>query len=83
MARIIVYSVEDFKKAVERFTWIKTHEVVTDGISTITMVPKTTSRHRHYIQYTANDEQEIHQLLAWLEQRGYTIIHGYVQEVVA
>ena len=83
MARIIVYSVDSFKLAVQRLANPRTHEVVTDRMTSITLVPRTTSRHRHYIQYSTRNEQEIATLLSWLTEQGYHIIEGFVQEVVA
>ena len=74
MARIVVYSLDGFMRAVSRLARPQT---------TVYIIPKTTSRHRHYIQYTASSPEELDKLLHWLRQQGFDPIEGYVQEVVA
>ena len=79
MARVILFSVASFKKALRRMAKPQTHEVVTDYATTITLVPKTTSRHRHYITYSSNNEEEIKELAKEAEKLGYEVLEGYVQ----
>lgn len=83
MARIIVLSVEEFKRALERLARPQTHVIVSDGASSIVAVPRTTSRHRHYIQYSSVNEAEIAQLVEHARSMGFEVIIGFVQEVVA
>ncbi|MEB3862338.1 MAG: hypothetical protein GSR84_09005 [Desulfurococcales archaeon] len=81
MAKIVVYSAEGFKRALERLARPQTHVIVSDGASSIVAVPRTTSRHRHYIQYSSVNEAEIVQLVEYAKSQGFEVITGYVQEV--
>ena len=83
MARIIVLSVEEFKRALDRLARPQTHVIVSDGASSIVAVPRTTSRHRHYIQYSSVNDAEIAQLVEHARGQGFEVIIGFVQEVVA
>ena len=83
MARILVESPEEFKRALERLARPQTHVIVTDGFSSITAVPRTTSRHRHYIQYSSVNEGEVAELVRYVEGRGFVVIRGIVQQEVA
>jgi len=83
MAKIVVYSAGEFRKAVDRLARPQTHVIVTDGATSIVAVPRTTSRHRHYIQYASVDEREIGELVEYVKGRGFLVIEGFVQEVTA
>ncbi len=83
MARIVVTSLEAFMRAMHALDNPRTHVLVTDGFAPVELVPRTTSRHRHYIKFLVNEEQEIARILAEAEKQRYTVIHGSVQEVVA
>lgn len=83
MAKIVVYSSEEFKKALSKLARPQTHVIVTDGLTNIVAVPRTTSRHRHYIQYSSTNESEIESLVKHVRDAGFEVITGYVQEVPA
>ena len=42
-------------------------------------MPKTASRHRHYITYSSNNEEEIKELAKEAEKLGYEVLEGYAQ----
>ncbi len=83
MAKIVVYTAEEFKRALGRLARPQTHVIVSDEASNIVAVPRTTSRHRHYIQYTSIHDEEIAQLVKHARDQGFEVIIGYVQEVTA
>jgi len=83
MARIVVTSLEEFLKAMRALANPRTHVLVTDGYATVELVPRTTSRHRHYIKFLVDEEEEISKILVEAEKQHYTIIKGSVQEVIA
>ena len=80
MARILVEGPEEFRKALERLARPQTHVIVTDGFSSITAVPRVSSRHRHYIQYSTVEEGEVEELVRYVRERGFVVIRGIVQQ---
>ena len=83
MAKLVVYSTEEFKKALSKLAKPQTHVIVSDGATSIVAVPRTTSRHRHYIQYSSTHEAEIEKLVEFVKKEGFEVILGYVQEVTS
>ncbi|BAF34758.1 hypothetical protein ASQ66_gp46 [Aeropyrum pernix spindle-shaped virus 1] len=81
MAKIVVYSVEEFRRALSRLARPQTHVIVSDGATSIVAVPRTTSRHRHYLQYSSTSVEEIGSLVEHARREGFEVILGHVQEV--
>ena len=81
VAKIVVYSIGEFKKALDRLARPQTHIIISDGATSIVAVPRTTSRHRHYIQYSTTSEAEVEKLIEYVKGEGFEVIICYVQEV--
>ncbi len=79
MAKIVVLSGVEFRRALERVARPQTHFVVTDWASSIMAVPKVASRHRHYIYYTTMNSDEIRELAEYAKSKGFDVIQGYAQ----
>ncbi len=77
MARIVVLRKEDVRKALASLARPQTHIVVTDEASQVMLVPKVTSRHRHYYQYSGPKE-EVAELVEAARKEGYEVIVGFV-----
>ena len=75
---------KSFVTAVEVYANPKSYGVITDKdyAYSIALVPRVVTQ-RPIIRYYPGDEDEFEKSKQFLEQKGYTIIHGYVQEVVA
>ena len=52
--------------------------VVTDGVSTLVLVPRKTSRHLHYYEIVYTDEKRLSEARMELEKRGFTVVVGEV-----
>ena len=78
MARIMVWSREDFERALASLARPVTHVIVTDEASSIVAVPRVSSRHRHYIAYTGG-QGEVAELVSLARKLGYEVYTGIVQ----
>ena len=56
---------------------------MTDELSSIVLVPRVTSRHRHYLQFTPLSEEEVRKAIEHVKREGFEVIQGHVQEVMA
>jgi len=77
MAIITIAVKEDFEKIVKSIPR-HAYMAVTDKATYIWLVPKVTSRHRHYYVYSTRIEKEIDELLTMIKTLGITIIEGSV-----
>jgi len=78
LALIKVTSLESFKKMLV-FISPSTHVAIVDREKNeITLTPMVTSRHRHYIKYQYEDENEFEEIKNYLMKRGYVIVYGGV-----
>ena len=77
---VIVYvdSLGEFVKALEYLANPRSHVVISDGISTVELVPRVASRNRHLIRYIAT-EQDVSRAVEEATRRGYRIVRGRIQ----
>lgn len=84
MAKVVLYNEEAFITVMEKHAQPTTHFVVTDESSVITLVPRVTSKHRHYYQYMElKDPRVIGILIEKAKELGYDVLPGHVQETTS
>ena len=85
MAILIVESYSEFKKLLEEIRSVAPtvndlkilYFVVTDEISQLCLVPKRTSRHRHYL-CIESVEEDVKKVIEELKQLGFKIIRAKI-----
>lgn len=78
MAVINVTEKEDFIRVIREDIPPKAYKAVTDELTYVWLVPKVTSRHRHYYRLDLKDEGEWEEIKKELIKAGIGIIRGHV-----
>jgi len=81
VAKVSLMSTEQLRRLLDRFSDMinpKRYYVVTDREAYLVLVPVKTSRHTHYYELASVKREDLENLLAELERRGFTIIEGSV-----
>jgi len=79
MAIIRVNSIEDLKKVLTEVIYgsRRAYICVTDEVAQLWLVPKVTSRHRHYY-YLESTEEDVKKAVEEVKKYNIPIIHGTV-----